>query len=97
MAEKILVVDDEETDARKQLARMPFDLGQHPARLVPGAGLIVEGPIEPSHMVRRPADGALQQMCDPLKTAPSRVKPRTVPRSRAPLPAQRDGRGTATQ
>jgi hypothetical protein len=35
-------VGDDEADTREQLARMPFDLGNHTARLVPGRGLILE-------------------------------------------------------
>ena len=34
-------VGDDEADLWKQLARVPFDLGDHTARLVPGCGLIL--------------------------------------------------------
>ena len=39
-------VGDAEADTRKQLARMPFDLGDHTARFVPGCRLILEVLVE---------------------------------------------------
>lgn len=39
-------VGDGEADHRKQLARVPFDLGDNTARLVPGCGLILEDVVE---------------------------------------------------
>ncbi len=43
---------------------MPFDLGDDPPGLVPGSGLIAEACKVTPHVVRRPADGALEQMAD---------------------------------
>ena len=40
-------IGDDESDTRKQLARMPFDLGDHTALLVPGPRLILELVEEP--------------------------------------------------
>ena len=57
-------VGHDEPDARVQLARMPFDLGEDPPGLVPGAGLVAEAGIVTPHVVRRPADGALEEMAD---------------------------------
>ena len=38
---------DDEANTRKQLSRVPFDLSDHPARLVPGRRLILEVLVEP--------------------------------------------------
>lgn len=39
-------VDDDEADFGEQVARVPFDLGDRPARLVPGCRLILEVFVE---------------------------------------------------
>lgn len=43
-------VGDDEADLREQLARMPFDLGNDPARPVPGCGMILELLVKPIHL-----------------------------------------------
>src|SRR6516164_638896 len=53
-------VRDDETDARIKLAGMPFDFGDHPARLGPASPLIGEIGIEPTHLVRWSSDWALE-------------------------------------
>ena len=58
-------VGDDEADARIKLARMPLDLGDHPARLGPASRLVGEIGIEPTHLVRRSPDRALEQIADP--------------------------------
>jgi hypothetical protein len=50
---------------RIQFARMPLDLGDHPARLGPGSGLIAEISMEPAHMVQRSSAWAREQIADP--------------------------------
>src|ERR1700737_1018217 len=45
-------VCDDEADARIKLARMPFDLGDDPARLRPASGLIGEIRVGTPHLVR---------------------------------------------
>ena len=49
-------IGDDEPDTGKQLAGVPFDLGDDPPRLIPGPGLVAETCIKASHIVRRPAD-----------------------------------------
>src|SRR5262245_49449669 len=58
-------VGDDETDARIKLAGMPFDFGNHPARLGPASRLIGEIGMEPTHLVRWSSDWALEQVADP--------------------------------
>ena len=53
-----------EPGARVQLTRMPLDLGDDAAGLVPGRGLIAEAGMIPAHILGRPADRAFQQMGD---------------------------------
>ena len=43
-------VGDDEADLGEQLARMPFDLGDHAAWLVPTLSLILEVLVEPLHL-----------------------------------------------
>ena len=57
---------DKEADARIKLAGMPFDFGDHPARLGPGSRLIGEIGMEPTHLVRWSSDWALEQVADPM-------------------------------
>src|SRR5277367_6776642 len=57
-------VGDDEADARKQLSGMPLDLDNDSTRLSPTSRLIAETRIPPSHVVRWPADWALEQMAD---------------------------------
>jgi hypothetical protein len=59
-------VGDDEADARIKLARMPLDFGYHPARLGPASSLIGEVGMEPTHLVRRSPDWALEQVADPI-------------------------------
>src|SRR5262249_23276050 len=49
-------------DARIKLARVPLDLGDHPARLAPASCLIGEISVEPAHLVCRSSDRALEQV-----------------------------------
>ena len=51
-------VGDNEPDPRVQLTRMPLELGDDAAGLVPGSGLITEAGMIPAHVLGRPADGA---------------------------------------
>ena len=46
-------IGDDEADTREQLARMPFDLGDHAALFVPGGRLIVEILEEPFDLGQR--------------------------------------------
>gem|GEM_PF-2606171 len=58
-------VGDDEADTRKQLARMPFNLGDHPARLVPGRRLIFEVLVEALDLGQgTPPHGPFQPMRD---------------------------------
>src|SRR4029077_2401833 len=59
-------VGDDEADARIKLARMLLDFGDHPARLGPTSTLIGEVGMEPTHLVRRSPDWALEQVADPI-------------------------------
>src|SRR3546814_19250709 len=60
-------VGDDEADFGEQLARMPFDLGDDAARLVPGRRLILEVLEEPFALgPRRPSHGPCQPMPDLL-------------------------------
>src|SRR3546814_5473111 len=60
-------VGDDEADFGEQLARMPFDLGDDAARLVPGRRLILEVLEEPFDLgQRRPSHGPCQPMRDLL-------------------------------
>jgi hypothetical protein len=59
-------VRDDEADAWIKFARMPFNLGDDPARLRPASGLIGEMCIGAPYFVRRPPNGARQKMADPL-------------------------------
>ena len=60
-------VGDDEADTREQLARVPFDLGDHSARLVPGRRLILEVLEEPFDLGQgRPPHGPFQPMRDLL-------------------------------
>jgi len=43
-------IGDDETYVGEQLARMPFDLGDYTARLVPALRLIREVRVEPLHL-----------------------------------------------
>lgn len=60
-------VGDAEPDTREQLARMPFDLGDHTARFVPGSRLILEVLVEALHLgQRRSSHGPGQPVRDLL-------------------------------
>ena len=60
-------VGDDEADLRKQLARVPFDLGDNTAFLAPGRRLIVEILEEPFDLgQRRSPHGPRQPMGDLL-------------------------------
>src|SRR5262245_34987856 len=56
---------DDETDARIKLAGMPYDFGDHPARLGPGSRLIDEIGMEPTHLVQWSSEFALELVADP--------------------------------
>jgi len=56
---------DHKTHARKQLARMPFDLGDDPARLAPAFCLIGEVGIMAFHLGRWPSPSALEKVSYP--------------------------------
>ena len=58
-------VGDNESDAGIKLSGVPFDLGDHPARLGPASRLIAEVGIVSPHLVRRSSDRALEQIADP--------------------------------
>ena len=45
---------------------MPLDLGDYASALAPAFGLIAEARVEPLHVVQRPTDRSLEQICDPL-------------------------------
>ena len=59
-------VRHDEADARIQFARMPFDLGDHPARLGPASGLIAEIDMEPPDFMGRSSDRTFEQVANPL-------------------------------
>jgi hypothetical protein len=59
-------VGDDEADTRIEFARMPFDLGDHPARYRPASGLIGEARIGSAHVIRWAANGAVEQISDPF-------------------------------
>ena len=62
-----LQVGDDEADTREQLARIPFDLGDDAALLVPGRRLILEVLVEAFDLgQRRPPHGARKPMRDLL-------------------------------
>jgi hypothetical protein len=58
-------VRHDESDARIEFARMPFDLGDDPARLRPASGLIGEIGVGAPHLVWRAPDRPRQQIADP--------------------------------
>src|SRR3982074_1847373 len=45
---------------------MPFDLGNHPARLLPASGLIGEVRVRSAHVIGRATNRTLEQIADPL-------------------------------
>src|SRR6266436_4996118 len=55
-----------EADTGIKLSRVPLYLGDYPARLAPACRLIGEVGVEPSHLVRRATDRALEQIPDPI-------------------------------
>src|SRR5262249_12486977 len=59
-------VRHDEADARIKFFGMPLDLGDHPARLAPGSGLIADARMTPAHMVRGSSDRTLEQIADPV-------------------------------
>src|SRR3984893_15296619 len=63
---KILVSYDDEADARRKFVWMPFYLGDHPARSRPASYLVGEACVGPAHVIRRAANGAFEQICDPF-------------------------------
>jgi hypothetical protein len=60
------LVGHDEADAGIKVARMPLDLGDHPARLGPASRLVGEVGRVSSDFVRRPPDQALEQIADPI-------------------------------
>jgi hypothetical protein len=71
-------VGDNISDARIKLARMPLDLGDDPTWLRPGSGLISKVRVGTPHFVRRTADGAVEEIADPLLQDPVGGKPNGV-------------------
>src|SRR5258708_16964299 len=59
-------VRHDEADARIKFFGMPLDLGNHPPRLAPASGLIVDARMTPAHMVRRSSSRTLDQIADPV-------------------------------
>src|SRR3954471_20762593 len=57
-------VSDDETDARVQFARMPFDLGHDVARLIPAPRPIAEAGEEAAYFLRRSPNRTLEQVSD---------------------------------
>jgi hypothetical protein len=57
-------------DARVQLARMPFELGQDVARLVPALRLIAQAGVIARYLMGRSPDQALQQVSYPVLQDP---------------------------
>ena len=55
-----------DADARIKLTGVPLDFGDHPAWFGPASRLIGEIGIEPTHLVGRSADRALQQVANPM-------------------------------
>src|ERR1022692_4811439 len=51
---------------RIKVARMPLDLGDHPARLAPACRLIGEIGVVPPDIVRRSPNRTLEQVADPM-------------------------------
>ena len=69
-------IGDDEANTREQLARVPFDLGDHSARLVPGRRLILEVLEEPFDLGQgRPPHGPFQPMRDLLAQDVVRRRP----------------------
>jgi hypothetical protein len=44
---------------------VPFDLGNHPARLVPASGLIGEVRVRSAHVIGRATNRTLEQIANP--------------------------------
>ena len=61
-----------------QLLRSGVLIGDYPARLGPGCGLIAEIGMEPAHLVRRSSDRALEQISDPVLQDPVHWQPDRV-------------------
>ena len=59
-------IGDYEADARNKFARVPLDLGNHPARLGPACRLVGEIGVVPPDLVGRPSDRALEQVGNPV-------------------------------
>ena len=59
-------VGDDETDSREQLAQMELHFGDHPARLLPTLGPVMEAGVLAHDTVRRPTEVALHQPSDLL-------------------------------
>ena len=59
-------IGDDEADPGIQLARMPLDLGNDPARGRPALRLVAEAGVGAANVLGRPPDRAAEQMADPL-------------------------------
>ena len=59
-------VRHDEADPRIKLARMPLDLGNHPARLGPACRLVGEIGVVSPDLVGRSSDRTLEQIADPV-------------------------------
>ena len=58
-------VRHDEADAGIKFSGMPLDLGDHPARLGPGCGLIAEIGMESPEFIGRSSDRTLEQVANP--------------------------------
>jgi hypothetical protein len=59
-------VGDDEADARIEFAWMPFHFGDYPPRSRPAFCLEGEACVGPARVIRRAANGALEQISDPF-------------------------------
>jgi hypothetical protein len=62
-------VRHDEADPGIKLARMPLDLGNHPARLAPACRLVGEIGLEPPDFIGRSSDRTLEQVANPTLQA----------------------------
>src|SRR5262249_30747139 len=62
---RVAHVRHDEADAGIKFSGMPLDLGDHPARLGPGCGLIAEIGMESPDFIGRSSDRTLKQVANP--------------------------------
>ena len=83
-------VGDNEPDPRVQLIRMPLDLGDDAAGLVPGSGLITEAGMIPAHVCYSARRFDADRRANPLRFCGVKFSRRTTLRARAnSIPAHR--------